>query len=113
MNNKMINAGKYRHRITVRDVPTDASRDTFGGRKGLGRTVCAVWAEKTDWSGAETNESNRETASVTTRWRTRYRTDIQPKMQIYLGTDVYQISNVLDFDGTHRELTIESVKVIS
>jgi head-tail adaptor len=50
---------------------------------------------------------------VTTRWKTRYRTDVLPKMQIVHGEDVYNIMSVLDFDGTQRELTIESRKVVS
>lgn len=109
---KMINAGKYRHAVTIRNVPGDASRDAFGGRKGTGSTVASVYAERQDWTGGEVNEANRETASVTTRWRMRYRTDVLPKMQIVSGSDVYEILTVLDFDGTKRELTIESRKVI-
>ena len=111
--NPTINVGKYRHIITIRNPATDASQDSFGGRKGTGTTVATVWAEKQDWTGLEVNEANRETASVTTKWRTRYRTDILPKMQIVHGSDVYEILNVLDFDGTKHELVIESRKVIS
>ena len=110
---KIINAGKYRHQIVIRNPAADASRDSFGGRKGAGTTVATVWAEKQDWTGQELNEANRETASVTTKWKTRYRTTILPKMQIVHGSDIYEILNVLDFDGTKRELTIESRKVIS
>ena len=109
---KMINAGKYRHPITVRNPALDSSRDAFGGRKGTGTTVCTTFAEKQDWTGVELNEANRETAMVTTKWRTRYRTTILPKMQIVHGSDVYEILNVLDFDGTKRELVIETKKVI-
>ena len=109
----MINAGKYRHQITIRNPAAETSRDEFGGRKGSGPTVATVFAEKQDWSGAELNEANRETATVTTKWKTRYRTDILPKMQIVHGSDVYDISNVLDFDGTKRELVLESRKVVS
>ena len=108
----MINAGKYRHAITIKNPADDSSRD-FGGRKGTGTTVATVYAEKQDWSGSELDEAGRQTAVVITRWRIRYRTDIQPKMQITFGTDIYNITSVLDFDGTQRELTIESRKVVS
>lgn len=108
----MINAGKYRHVITIRNPPADSSRDTFGGRKGTSSTVATVRAEKTDWSGSELNEAGREVATVTTRWKIRYRTDVVPKMQITLGSDVYDILAVLDFDGMKRELVIESRKVV-
>ncbi len=109
----MINAGKYRHSITIRNPAADSSRDSFGGRKGTGSTVATVWAEKQDWSGSEINEANRETATVTTKWKIRYRTGILPKMQVVFGSDVYEILNVLDFDGTKRELMLESRKVVS
>jgi SPP1 family predicted phage head-tail adaptor len=109
----MINAGKYRHQITVRQVGGDSTRDSFGGRRGVGATVCTIWAEKQDWTGMEVNEANRETASITTKWKTRYRTDLLPKMQIVFESEVYEIINILDFDGTRRELVIESKKVIS
>ena len=109
---RMINAGKYRHQITIRNPATDASRD-FGGRKGTGTTVATVYASREDWTGSELDEAGRQTSIVTTRWKTRYRTDILPKMEIVLGSDIFNITSVLDFDGTKRELTIESRKVVS
>lgn len=105
-------AGKYRHRITVKNAPLDSSRDTFGRRKGTGTTVCTVWAERQDWQGDESEQGKREVASVTTKWKLRYRTDITPEMQIIEGSDTYNILSVLDFDGTKRELLITSRKVL-
>jgi SPP1 family predicted phage head-tail adaptor len=104
--------GKYRHRITIKNPPGEASRDTFGGRKGTGSTVATVWAEKQDWGGQENNEANRETASVTTKFKIRYRIDIVPKMRVEHGSDVYDILNALDFDGSKRELVLECRKVV-
>lgn len=102
--------GKYRHRITIKNPPTDATRDTFGRRKGTGTTVCTVWAEKQDWQGDESTENKRESASVTTKWKIRYRTDLTPAMKIYFGGEVYDLLSVLDFDGTKRELVLTSRK---
>jgi SPP1 family predicted phage head-tail adaptor len=113
MSNKPINAGKYRHRITIKDAPSDSTRDTFGRRKGTGATVCTVWAEKQDWQGGENTEGKRETASVTTKWLTRFRTDVAPEMQIVHGEDVYSILSVLDFDGRKRELVLTSRRIDS
>ena len=106
-----VQAGKYRHRITIRNAASDSTRDSFGGRVGDGSTVCTVWAEKQDWQGTEQAEGGRETASVTTKWLIRYRTDVTTAMEIVHGTDVYNISSVLDFDGTKRELTIISRRI--
>lgn len=109
-----INPAKYRHKIIIRNAPTDATRNTFGERVGVGATVATIWAEKQDWSGTEVNEAGRETPAVTTKWRIRYRADILPKMQIVHGSDVYEITAPpMDFDGRRRELVIESRKVVA
>lgn len=111
--NTPIQAGKYNHRITIRTVPSDTTRDTFGERVGTGATVATVWANKQDWGGSEVNETGKQTATVTTKWRIRYRTDVLPKMQVVHGSDVYNILTVLDFDGRKRELVLECRRVVS
>ena len=109
-----IQAGKYRHKITIRNAPGDSTRDSFGRRKGTGAIVAKVWAAKQDWQGAETTENGRETASVTTKWFTRYRTDVSAEMEVVHGSDVYRIiSPPLDFDGMKRELVLMTRRVES
>lgn len=108
----VMRIGKYRHRITIRNAKTDANRDTFGRRKGAQTTVCTVWAEKTDWTGDEATENGREAGSLSTKWKIRYRTDITQAMQIVHGSDVYDITAVLDWDGTKRELLLTSRKAL-
>ena len=108
-----INAGKYRHRITIKGALADASRDTYGRRKGTATTIASnIWAEKQDWLGDETTENGRETATVSTRWKIRYRTDVLPEMQLVHGSDIYDIMGVLDFEGTKRELVLNCRKVL-
>lgn len=108
---KMINAGKYRHSVTIRNQrPT--TRDSFGERVGPGSTVATVWAEKQDWNGSEITESGRETPTVLTKFMVRYRTDLLPDMEVVLGSDVYQIVSILDFDGMRRELVLNCLKVV-
>src|SRR5688572_25962134 len=108
-----INAGKYRHRVTIKAAALDSSRDTFGRRKGVGTTIASnIWAEKQDWLGDETTENGRETASVSTRWKIRFRTDVLPEMQLVHGSDTYDIQAVLDFDGRRRELMLNCRKVL-
>jgi SPP1 family predicted phage head-tail adaptor len=108
----MLNAGKYRHTITIKAAPLDSSRDTFGRRTGTGATVASVWAEKQDWQGSESVEGGRDAASVTTKFKIRYRTDLKPEMRIYHGADVYQIDSLLDFDGKLRELVLNCRRVV-
>jgi SPP1 family predicted phage head-tail adaptor len=110
---KNINAGKYRHRITIKQSPTDTTRDTFGRRKGSWTTVARdVWAQKEDWQGQETTEAGRDTASVTTKFKIRYRTDVSAAMRIYHGAVIYLVDSVLDFDGTHHELVLNCRRVV-
>ena len=104
-------AGKYRHRITIKNPPDDSSRDTLGRRKGSGTTIATVWAERQDWQGDESAPNNREVGAVSTKWKIRHRTDVTSKMLIFEGSVQYEIVSVLDFDGTKRELLIISRKV--
>ncbi len=108
-----IQAGKYRHRITISQAPTDASRDTFGGRKGAGSVLATVWAELQDWGGEETSEGRRETADVVTKFKIRYRADVTPAMTVSFEGDTYNLLSVLDFDGTRRELVLNCRKVVA
>lgn len=105
----MINVGKYRHQITIRNAAT--SRDAMGGVYGTGSTVATVWAEKQDWTGNEARESGQDTASLVTKFIIRYRTDVTAKMEVVHGSDVYDIEVIKDMMGTVRELTLECRKV--
>ncbi len=113
MTRTMINPGKYRHPIVLQSPLNDSTRDTFGRRTGTPVSGISVYAEKTDWTGDESREGGRETASVVTRFRIRYREGISTTMQVIDGNDVYDILSVLDFDGTRRELTLNCRKVVN
>lgn len=108
----MDNIGKYRHRVTITNPASDATRDAFGRRTGSGATVATVWAEKQDWAGDETTENGRETASVMTKWRIRYRADVAAKMTLTCNAIAYDILSVMDFDGMKRELLLTTRKVV-
>lgn len=112
MPRKIINPGNYRHKITIRNAPTDSSRNAFGERIGVGTTVATVWAEKQDWSGRESAEFERSTAEILTKFLTRYRTGLLPNMEVVDDTDVYFIESIMDFDGTKRELTLNCRRVV-
>jgi len=105
----MINAGKYRHQITIRNAA--GSRDAMGGAYGTGSTVATVWAEKQDWTGAENRESGQDAASLLTKFIVRYRTDVTTTMQVVHGSDVYDIEVIKDLYGRVRELELECRKV--
>ena len=106
---KKNNAGKYRHRITIRNPST--LRDSMGGVYNAGTTLATVWAEKQDWTGSESSENGQDTASLRTKFIIRFRTDVLEKMEVVYGSDVYDIEVVKDYEGIKRELTLECRKV--
>lgn len=102
----MIKAGKYRHLVTIRQAPTDATRDEYGERIGTGAVLASVWAEKQDWSGRETIESGRETPMVYTRFVMRYRADVLADMTVDFDNKTWRIDSVMDKDGRGTEITL-------
>lgn len=105
-------AGKYRHRITIKNPAADDSRDSSGARVGTGSTVADVWAAREDWSGSETRENGRNVDVVITKFFIRYRTDLHPKMKLFHGVEEFDIESILDFDGTKHELVLQCKKVL-
>ena len=111
MASKVINPGKYKYKVVIRDAFT-ASRNSFGEQVTDGAVIGTVWAEKQDWSGNEVPDFERETANVFTKFIIRFRTDVLPKQVVLLNGLVYQINSVLDFDGTKRELVLMCQRVV-
>lgn len=107
-----VAAGKLRHRITIKNPPTDASRDSTGARTNVGTTLATVWAEKQDWSGSESRDASQETAVKLTKFVIRYLSTVLPKMQVVHKVDTYDIEQVLDLDGTKREMVLHCKKVM-
>lgn len=105
---RMVNAGKYTESVIIRNPAT--TRDALGGVYGAGTTLATVWAEKQDWTGSEAQENGQDTATLRTKFIIRWRSDVLPKMQVVHGSDVYDIEVVMDYDGTKRELTLETSK---
>lgn len=104
--NKPLNAGKYRHRITLMRPATDEQRSDYGNRVGEGTPIATVWAAKEDWAAREGEEYGQEYGETTTRFRIRYRTDVDNTAQVVHGSHTYEILGVLDLDGRQRELVL-------
>ena len=107
-----INPGKYRHQIVIKNPATDASRDSTGARTGSGTTLATVWTEKQDWSGSEIRDTSQETAVKLTKFFIRYLAAVAPKMQVVHGSDTYDIEQVLDMDGTKREMVLHCRRIV-
>jgi SPP1 family predicted phage head-tail adaptor len=101
-----MGAGKYRHRITIRNGPGDTSRNPFGERTGTGATVATVWAQKREIGSKEFVEGRREDAIVTVEYVIRYRTGIDETMQVVDGVSVLDVEAALDRDGHKKELQL-------
>ena len=109
---KPINPGKYCHQIVIKHPATDSSRDSTGARTGSGTTLATVWAEKQDWSGSEIRDTSQETAVKLTKFFIRYLAAVAPKMQVVHGSDTYDIEQVLDMDGTKREMVLHCRRIV-
>lgn len=103
---KAINAGKYRHKVTLVRPATDDQRSDYGERVGEGTPVDTVWAAKEDWAAREGDEFGREYGETTTRFKIRFRTDVDSTLALVHGALTYEILGILDFDGRQRELTL-------
>jgi len=108
---KAINAGKYRYRVTLQRPPTDAQRSDYGNRTGAATVIDTVWAAKEDWTAREGDEFGREYGETTTRFKIRFRTDVDSTLQVVCGSHTYEILGVLDFDGSQRELMLMCKRV--
>lgn len=104
--NKPLNAGKYRHRITLTRPATDEQRSDYGDRVGGGTLIATVWAAKEDWAAREGEEFGRDYGETTTRFRIRYRSDVDNTAQVTHGAHLHEILGVLDLDGRQRELVL-------
>jgi len=105
-----MGAGKYRHRITIRNAPTDASRDSFGGRTGVGTTQATVWAKRVEIGSAEYVSGEKESAQNRAEFVIRYRTDITEAREVIDAVGkVFDIVGVLDRKGTLKETQLNCV----
>ena len=98
-----MNAGKLRHQCWIKE-PTHANSAGTITTTWATATVC--WGSLEPLQGREWIESGMENSEITAKFRMRYKSGIQPKMQLYYGSRTFEIKSVIDPEERHRELEL-------
>lgn len=98
-----MNAGYLRHRCWIKEPTITTVNGAVTTTWGTA-TVC--WGALEPLRGREWFESGMENSEITARFRMRYYSGIQPKMQLYYGTRSWEIVSVIDPGERHRELEL-------
>jgi SPP1 family predicted phage head-tail adaptor len=105
-----MRAGELRHRITIQQQTI--SRDSYGAEVPEWSTLATVWAKIVTTSGAEQIEAAQvATATLTHEVTIRWRSDVQPTMQVLWGSRTLTIRAVVD-DNVKRMLILSCDEVV-
>ncbi|HEX5486501.1 MAG TPA: phage head closure protein [Limnobacter sp.] len=102
-----MDAGSLNKRITLQRKVT--TKGPAGGVQETWENLTdtpEVWARKVDRSGVQTTESGQTISKVTSNFRIRYRTDVEPSMRVLFNSRPYNILYVLDLDGMNDFLEL-------
>ena len=91
----MTAAGKLRRRVTIQEP--EVTRGDTGGEVVTWADLATVWANIKPLTGQELLAARQSvaTALVTTQIEIRYRSDLDSKMRVVHGSQVYEIVAVL------------------
>ena len=101
-----MRSGKIHRRITLKRY--ESTTDSVGGITESFVTVATIWAEKLDIRGRDFFAANQVNSDITTKFRIRYRPDVNPSWRIvYEGKD-YDLTSVAEI-GRREGLEIMAV----
>jgi len=98
-----MKAGDLRHKCWIK-TPTFAN--TAGTVTTTWGTATVCWGALMPLQGREWVESGMTNSEITGRFRMRYVSGVQPKMQLYYGSRTFEIVGVIDPEERHRELEL-------
>lgn len=91
---------KLNRRITIQQPATGSDA---GGQPNTGWTLFAyAWASVLNENGAQTNRAGAESVLIRASIRIRYRTDLNERMRVLVGSTTYKINAVVP-DDLRRE----------
>lgn len=99
-----MQAGKLRHAVNI-EVVTETP-DGMGGITKSWATWKSVRAAIWPISGKELIEAQKLEAKLTHRIRIRYLSGLTPKHRIKLGSRIFKIHSVINFNERNREIEI-------
>lgn len=102
----MLAAGRLRHQITI-EQPVE-SQDAAGEpvKSWVPIPGGITWAEKLDLTGRELFQAQQTSGEVTTQFTLRHRADIDARMRVVHGAELYSIEAPLDPDGRRERLVL-------
>lgn len=89
-----MRSGRLSERITIQQK--SVTRDTVGAEVITWSTVATVWAAVEPLRGREFVAIRQTTTDITTRFLIRYRSGITAAMRILLGSQAYNIVEVIN-----------------
>ena len=109
----MERISRRNRRITIRSIPysTDAEAGLIGATSPR-TTVATLWANVESVSGTEQLLAQQLTAEITHMIEIAYRTDVTPKMEVFMGSRTFRIE-VVKRDEQGRQATHLLCKEIS
>lgn len=106
----MIDAGKYRFKITI--IQEYAEKDADGFPDNTPQTVLTTWAEVKTTKGMTLIANNTDFEKAYTRFVIRYPvTPITRKMFVMFRGTKYSIDYINDIDERHIELELQCKEV--
>lgn len=110
-----MRAGTLRHLITIQS-PTETNEATMGGLVQTWTDFAEVWADVQPVSGTERFISQQLLANVSHTIRTRYVSDLTPKMRAVMGQGssqrVFNFESVINTGERGKETVITATEEV-
>lgn len=97
-------AGRARTLLTIQ-TRTDTA-DGAGGRTLVWSTHCTAWGRQIIWRGSAEFQADQLSSMQVSRWEVRYRTGIEPKMRVLLGSRTFEIGAIFDPDQKRQTMIL-------
>lgn len=109
----MIRAGEYTYRLTLQKTVNGTDAEGYPTKDW--QDVVNIWAAKQGLNGREFFAAAAVNAENMTRWKIRYRTDVNPAMRLFEASTgrTFDITSAYDEAGNKQELVVMTKEVIS
>jgi len=82
------------------------TQNSFGELDETWANYATVWAERVQLRGREYWQAKQVAAELTTRYRIRYRDDLDPTMRLMDGSKTYDILSIIEMGGRDHWLEV-------
>ena len=110
----MYDAGEMRERITFQKY--NGARDSLGDLQYMDsanwRNFASVWASLKPIAGREFYAAEQHESEVTHNIGCRYRAGLETEMRILLGSRIFRIIAIIDWENRHERLQIKVKELV-